>query len=58
MGPYDEEPQTCEMMEDYCEKMNMKRTSMIHREIYISDIRKTAPEKLKTVLRFKAEAFL
>lgn len=58
MGPYDEEPQSFAMMEDYCEKMNMKRTSMIHREIYISDIRKTAPEKLKTVLRFKAEATL
>jgi hypothetical protein len=56
IGPYDEEKVSFAMMQDYCEKMNMKRTSMIHREIYISDTRKTAPEKLKTVLRFKAEA--
>ncbi len=55
IGPYDDEPQSFATMQDYCEKMNMRRTSMIHREIYISDTRKTAPEKLKTVLRFKAE---
>jgi hypothetical protein len=57
IGPYDEEKVSFAMMQDYCEKMNMRRTSMLHREIYISDTRKTSPEKLKTVLRFKAEAF-
>lgn len=55
IGTYDDEPQSFAVMKDYCEKMNMIRTSMIHREIYISDVRKTEPVKLKTVLRFKAE---
>lgn len=55
IGPYDHEPQSFAIMKDYCEKMNIIRTSMVHREIYISDVRKTEPEKLKTVLRFKAE---
>jgi len=27
---------------------------MTHREIYLSDARKVSPDKLKTVLRFKA----
>ncbi|MDK2801349.1 MAG: hypothetical protein PWQ70_2968, partial [Clostridiales bacterium] len=31
------------------------RTSRSHREIYITDARKTPAEKLKTVLRFKVE---
>lgn len=57
-GSYDNEPESFSIMEDYCKKMNMKRTSMIHREIYISDVRKTEPDKLKTVLRFKAELLL
>ena len=29
--------------------------SKVHREIYMSDPRKTAPEKLKTVLRFRVQ---
>lgn len=54
-GPYDSEPQSFSRMEEFCEKNNLKRKSKIHREIYISDVRKTSPEKLKTVLRFEAE---
>lgn len=55
LGSYDEEPKTFSIMEDYCTQNNLKRTSKIHREIYISDARKTQPDKLKTVLRFKVE---
>lgn len=33
----------------------LRRVSKTHREIYISDFRKTVSEKLKTVLRFKTE---
>ena len=52
IGLYDEEPKTFSIMEDYCTQNNLKRTGKIHREIYISDARKTQPDKLKTVLRF------
>jgi hypothetical protein len=55
IGSYDEEPKTFSIMEDYCTQNNLKRTTKIHREIYISDARKTQPDKLKTVLRFKVE---
>ncbi|HLU22291.1 MAG TPA: GyrI-like domain-containing protein [Bacillaceae bacterium] len=55
-GSYDNESETFSIMENYCEEQGYKRKSKIHREIYISDPRKTAPEKLKTVLRFKIEA--
>lgn len=55
IGPYDEEPRTFEIMEAFCAENNLTRTSKIHREIYISDVRKTAPEKLKTVLRIFVE---
>lgn len=53
IGSYDDEPKTFELMEQFCAENNLKRAEKTHREIYISDVRKTAPEKLKTVLRFK-----
>ena len=55
LGPYDDEPKTFSIMEDYCVQNDLKRLSKVHKEIYISDVRKTKPEKLKTVLRFKVE---
>lgn len=53
IGSYDDEPKTFELMEQFCLQNNLKRAEKTHREIYISDTRKTPPEKLKTVLRFK-----
>ena len=55
IGSYASETDSFNKMEDFCKDHNLKRISKIHREIYISDLRKTEPEKLKTVLRFKAE---
>jgi hypothetical protein len=55
IGPYDTETESFNKMEAFCKENNLRRVSKIHREIYITDFRKTAPEKLKTVLRFKAE---
>ncbi|GGA80432.1 GyrI-like domain-containing protein [Ornithinibacillus halotolerans] len=55
IGSYDEEPKTFQLMEEYCVENNLRRAEKTHREIYISDVRKTAPEKLKTVLRFRVE---
>ncbi len=56
IGPYDDEPQSFELMEAFAEKEDLCRVSKIHREIYLSDFRKVAPEKLKTILRFKVES--
>ncbi|MDN5202785.1 GyrI-like domain-containing protein [Fulvivirgaceae bacterium BMA10] len=56
VGSYDNEPESFKLMEIFADKENLLRTSKTHREIYLSDFRKVAPEKLKTVLRFKVES--
>lgn len=53
VGSYDDEPASFKIMESFAKEEGLKRLSKIHREIYISDFRKTPVEKLKTVLRFK-----
>ncbi|MDG5492496.1 GyrI-like domain-containing protein [Psychroserpens sp. SPM9] len=53
IGSYDDEPASFKTMEAFAEDHKLSRLSKIHREIYISDFRKVAPEKLKTVLRFQ-----
>jgi len=53
LGPYDDEPASFRRMEDFAKSQGLSRASMKHREIYLSDARKTSAEKLKTTLRFK-----
>lgn len=53
IGKYDDEPASFELMNQECSKLNKKRVSMIHREIYLSDARRVEPDKLKTVLRYE-----
>lgn len=52
IGPYADEPASFKQMEAFAKANGYERVSKIHREIYVSDPRKTASEKLKTVLRF------
>lgn len=52
LGSYDNEPASFEIMEKFAEEQKLTRISKVHREIYLSDARKTPQEKLKTVLRF------
>ena len=56
MGSYDAEPASFELMEAFAARQGVKRTSKIHREIYLSDPRKVSPDQLKTVLRFQVSA--
>lgn len=54
IGPYDNEPKTLEKMNDYVREQGYKpdfSKGRFHHEIYISDVRKCKPEKLKTVIR-------
>jgi hypothetical protein len=53
IGSYDDEPASFDIMENFAKQENLTRLSKIHREIYLSDFRKVAAEKLKTVLRFQ-----
>ncbi|WP_132944404.1 GyrI-like domain-containing protein [Tumebacillus sp. BK434] len=55
LGSFDEEPKSFARMEAFCAENGFLRNSKIHREIYLSDPRKTKPEKMKTVLRFLVE---
>jgi hypothetical protein len=53
IGPFDAEPLTFERLHTFIEESGYTRTEMGHHEIYMSDFRKAAPEKLKTVLRVR-----
>ncbi|MCW5874659.1 MAG: GyrI-like domain-containing protein [Anaerolineales bacterium] len=50
LGPYSEEPTTIERMVAFSNEHGFK-TNGKHHEIYLSDPRRAAPAKLKTVLR-------
>jgi len=54
IGSYDDEPATIAAMERYAAENGCVtdiNDTRRHHEIYLSDPRKTAPEKLKTVIR-------
>ena len=53
LGSYDDEPHSFNIMENFTMERRFKRTSKMHKEIYLTDATKTVAEKLKTVLRFK-----
>lgn len=53
IGPYDTEPKSFKQMNEFCLKNNLNRKSMTHREIYLSDFRKTDAHSLKTILRIE-----
>ena len=53
LGSYDDEPETLHLMDAFAEEQGYELDfgTRRHHEIYLSDPRKTAPEKCKTVLR-------
>jgi hypothetical protein len=53
VGPYDDEPRSFDKMKKFIQENHLAISTLVHREIYISDARKTEPSKLKTVLRYK-----
>lgn len=55
VGSYDDEPATFAKLDEFCVANGMERANEWHREIYLSDARKTEPQKLKTVLRFQVK---
>ncbi|MFZ7132334.1 MAG: GyrI-like domain-containing protein [Eubacteriales bacterium] len=56
VGSYDNEPESFNIMEQYAADKGYNRIYKTHREIYLSDPRRTDPAKLKTVLRFNIES--
>jgi hypothetical protein len=55
LGSYDDEPESFARMEKFCLERGYDRASKLHREIYLSDPRKSEPSKQKTVLRFSVK---
>ncbi|WP_291570298.1 GyrI-like domain-containing protein [Clostridium sp. UBA4548] len=53
VGSYDEEPQSFQQMKNFIKENNLEIVTLKHREIYISDSRRTEKSKLKTVLRYQ-----
>ncbi len=54
IGPYDQEPATIAVMDTFAEEngyVNDIDGSRFHHEIYLSDVRRCRPERLKTVIR-------
>lgn len=54
IGAYDDEPATVALMHEFMSSAGYEpdiSDKRLHHEIYLSDARKVAPEKLKTVLR-------
>ena len=53
-GPFDDEPATVALMDEFIKQngyVNDFSDKRLHHEIYMSDARKVAPEKWKTVIR-------
>lgn len=54
IGPYDDEPKTVSLMHDFMTEAGYEldiTEKRLHHEIYLSDARKVAAERLKTVIR-------
>ncbi len=50
LGPFSEEGPTVEKVHKFIEESGCKRSGK-HHEVYLSDIRRAAPEKWKTIVR-------
>lgn len=50
IGPYPTEPESLKIIGAFAEEQKLAKNGL-HHEIYLSDFRKTKPEKLKTILR-------
>ena len=54
VGSYDDEPVTVQLMHEFASQEGYEldiTDQRLHHEIYLSDARKVAPEKLRTVIR-------
>lgn len=54
IGPFDDEPASIAIMDEYLKENGYENDitdRRLHQEIYLSDARKTAPEKCRTVIR-------
>ncbi len=55
VGRYDDEPASFDKIDALVASAGRKRLSKVHREIYLSDARRVAPDNLKTILRYQID---
>ena len=55
LGSFDDEPQSFEKMDKLATELQLKRTSNVHLEIYLTNKNRTCEEKQKTILRYSVE---
>ena len=55
LGSFDSEPLSFAKMDAFCKKNSLNRRFPFHREIYLNNLNRTSPDKLKTILRYQVE---
>ncbi|RSJ54073.1 hypothetical protein D8808_08640 [Streptococcus gordonii] len=55
LGSFDSEPLSFAKMDEFCKENSLNRRSLFHREIYLNNLNRTSPDKLKTILRYQVE---
>lgn len=55
LGSFDSEAESFAKMDTFCREQGLRRTGAVHREIYLSNRNRTAPARLKTILRYQVE---
>lgn len=55
LGSFDDEPQSFEKMDKLATELQLKRTSNVHLEIYLTNKNRTSEEKQKTILRYSVQ---
>ena len=55
LGSFDSEPLAFAKMDTFCKENSLNRRSLFHREIYLNNLNRTSPDKLKTILRYQVE---
>lgn len=54
-GSFDDEPVSFAKMDAFAKDSGFERVNHYHREIYLNDAKKTAPEKRQTILRYQVK---
>ena len=55
VGSFDSENETFAEMERFCQLHKLKRTTEVHREIYLNNLHRTDSSKLKTILCYQVQ---
>lgn len=55
LGSFDSELLSFAKMDAFCKENSLNRRFPFHREIYLNNLNRTSPDKLKTILRYQVE---